>query len=826
MASPARPKTPERGAVPLTDYQRASVMDPARFLFELWARQTGKSFSLALAAVDTTMETPPGWILLSRGERQSRQLIRTCATHARAYFKGAEILDEDYAVDEKRFRQLTLEFPNGGRIIGLPANPDTARGWSMNVGLDEFWIHKDAREIWAALFFTITRGYRIRIATTPMGKLHQAYKIWTDWTKRQADGDRNYSTRKITIHEAIAGGLALKDPLSGETLQDAEALRLALADDEIWAQEALCEILDEATAFLSYELIQGCEDDSIVGMPPWAVRLVEQAEERYREYLVSKIDQPVALEDLLAISKLSAIGQELYLGLDVGRRRDLSVIWLDDKIGSSLVTRAVIPMARTPFYIQQKVLWTLLERTPIRRACIDQTGIGAKLAEDAIDRFGAHRVEGIDFTAGNKEALAGGLRQVMEDRQTAIPVDPVIRNSFHSVKRIQTTTGHFRYDAERSEQTGHCYDRETELLTHSGWRRFDALTNEDEAATLHGDELAFERPTEIQRFQHRGMMVRVLNKQVDLLVTPNHRLWVRLPGAEHFGLIEADGLVGSTARVEFAKAARWIGSARESFTVGADTITAEAWLRFLGAFLAQGFTSTHHRVGIYGADRAGLAEILAPLPWSFWEEGRRSCPSRRVKCGSLWDELAPLGGQADRFVPRYVLDLPPSQLWSFWDGLFWGHGSRRPGWDFRTSSRRLADDVTEIALRLGMAARVRVWQPPAGGNNRRTMFLVNVNRYRLTPCVNRRRRSVTTEEYFGEVFCCTIPSGLLYVRRNGISVWCSNSDHFWAKALAVQAASGMVPWTLEGAGGTGIRRESADLGSYIGRGRAVPGGWL
>lgn len=455
MASPAPLNTPKKGAIPLTDYQRQSVMDRARFVFELWARQTGKSFGLSLAAVDSTIEEPPGWILLSRGERQSRELIGKCAIHAKAYGRAAEMLDEDYVIDEKHFRQLTLEFPNGGRIVGLPANPDTARGWSMNVGLDEFWIHKAAREIWSALFFTITRGYRIRVASTPMGKLHQAYKIWTDWNKRAAGGDANYSIRKITIHDAIAGGLELRDPVSGEILQDAEALRLALADDEIWAQEALCDILDEATAFLPFDLIQSCEDESILGMPAWAVRLVEQAEARHREYLLTHTDLPVDLEDILDISKLSAIGRELYLGLDVGRRRDLSVIWLDEKIGSTLIARAVIPMARTPFYVQQKVLWTLLEHTPIRRACIDQTGIGAKLAEDASDRFGAHRVEGVDFTAGNKEALAGGLRKVMEDRQTALPVDPVIRNSLHSVKRIQTTTGHFRYDAEKSEQTGH-----------------------------------------------------------------------------------------------------------------------------------------------------------------------------------------------------------------------------------------------------------------------------------------------------------------------------------------------------------------------------------
>lgn len=449
-------KTPKKGAIPLTDYQQASVMDPARFLFELWARQTGKSFGLSLAAMDNAVEEPPGWLLLSRGERQSRELIDKAKMHARAYGHAAEILDEDYVIDEKRFRQLSVELPNGARIIGLPANPDTARGWTMNVGLDEFWIHKDARAIWASLFFTVTRGYRIRIGTTPMGKLHHAYKLWTDWSARAAGGDTNYSVRKITIHDAIAQGLELRDPITGEVLHDAEALRIALADDEIWAQEALCEILDEATAYLTYELIQSCEDETIQATPPWVARLVEQAEAAYGDYRRSQVDATIDFEKILDLSKGSAfLGTEVYLGLDIGRKRDLTVLWLLNQIGSSLITLAAIPLARQPFYVQQKILFTILEHFPVRRACIDQTGLGMQLAESAADRFGAYRVEGITFSAANKEAMAGGLRPAMEDKRVAIPVEPMIRNSLHSVKRIPTTTGHFRFDAERSEQTGH-----------------------------------------------------------------------------------------------------------------------------------------------------------------------------------------------------------------------------------------------------------------------------------------------------------------------------------------------------------------------------------
>jgi phage FluMu gp28-like protein len=77
------------------------------------------------------------------------------------------------------------------------------------------------------------------------------------------------------------------------------------------------------------------------------------------------------------------------------------------------------------------------------------------MAEYCMNRFGAHRVEPVTFTPANKEALAEGIKRNFDDKKSAIPADATIRRSLHSVKRIPTSTGHFRFDAERSEETGH-----------------------------------------------------------------------------------------------------------------------------------------------------------------------------------------------------------------------------------------------------------------------------------------------------------------------------------------------------------------------------------
>jgi phage FluMu gp28-like protein len=434
--------------VPLTDYQRSAIADRARFRFRLQARQTGKSFQESLDGVLNAVETKQNWVWLSSGERASKELIEKGAMHARAIGAAASILQEDYVVDEGRFTSQVLRLP-GAKIVGLPANPATARGHSANVLLDEFAFHKDSRAIWTSLFPTITRGFRLTIATTPMGKQNKAYDVWTDWSQKAAAGDTQYSCRKVTIFDAVAGGLVLRDHLGGTITP--EELRLALGDDEAWAQEYLCEFLDEAAAWLSYDLIGSVEVEDLALAPDWAGALVGEAVEEHAAYLRTKADRPLdrgLLQDLRPV-------EPIFGGTDIGRRRDLTVHWPAVQLAALLRTLAVLELAKLPFRVQQRVLFHLLDLPGVRRWCIDATGIGAQLAEAAQERFGTWKIEAIDFSIASKEALAGAIKSRMEDRGLAIPINPVIRNSLHSVKRFQTSTGHFRFDAERSEATGH-----------------------------------------------------------------------------------------------------------------------------------------------------------------------------------------------------------------------------------------------------------------------------------------------------------------------------------------------------------------------------------
>lgn len=448
-------------AIELTQYQKNWVQDKSRFKIGVITRQGGKSFGTSLEAVLDCYERKTKWVFLSAGERQSKELMATAAMHARAINLAVEQIESEFHAEDKDrtvYKQLEIVFPNGSRIIGLPANPDTARGHSAHILLDEFAFHKDSHAIWKALFPTVTRGYKIRIISTFKGKSNKFYELFFSApTRHRFDGpdfthvgDRGgWAKHIIDIHQAVEMGLSLKDD-EGHPCEP-EDLRLALNDDDAWEEEFECVPSDEASAFLSHELISTVEDVRLERTPSWVTRLIEAAEENYAAYKRTKIEPSLPLHIL---QNVEFIG-ELFAGFDVGRKKDLSVIWVDQKINHVLRSLAIIDLKQKPFFVQKQVLFTLLKQSAVRRVCIDETGIGAQMAEEAEDLFGSQRVECIPFTAGNKETLAVGLKNNFEDKASEIPADNIIRNSLHSVKKYPTATKHFRFDAERTDATGH-----------------------------------------------------------------------------------------------------------------------------------------------------------------------------------------------------------------------------------------------------------------------------------------------------------------------------------------------------------------------------------
>ena len=432
----ARPKTPQSKSI-LLPYQQRWLNDRSQKKIWLAARQIGKSFALSMEAVAEGLERKCNNLILSSSERQSREVMQKVFSHLR-YLK---VRSSDLIAAETASKTET-GLPNGSRIISLPANPDTVRGFSGNVFLDEFAFHRDADSIWRAIYPTVTRGYKVRISSTANGKNNMFYSIWNG-------GD--FSKHETSIYEARTQGLDV----------DIEALRRGIADPDAWAQEYECRFVDEATAFITYEMITACEDEG--ASKGWADGAMAGSRSASLSNSAPHLSRGLSADTTPRLGKAPLHGNqpssapgEFYLGMDVARKGDLTIFWLWEKVGDVFWTRMVKEMRNTPFAVQREFLYGLLDgqnMIRIRRACIDASGLGAQLAEEAITRFGPV-VEAVTFTGKVKEDLAVTLRRRFEDRQVRIPADRDIREDLHSVKKFTTSAGNIRFDAERTDM-GH-----------------------------------------------------------------------------------------------------------------------------------------------------------------------------------------------------------------------------------------------------------------------------------------------------------------------------------------------------------------------------------
>ena len=398
-------------------YQRAWIDDAARFKIGMFARQTGKTFSTGAEAVDDCIQAEIAgrrarWVILSRGERQAGEMMdEVIKPVTKAYYavyegllKGDPRFSEGawLGEDAARYRALDVTFPGGSRITALPANPDTARGFSANVILDEFAFHRDSRAIWKALFPVISKGgQKLRVISTPNGKGNKFYELMTGDDGREKGGA--WSRHRVDIYEAVAQGLD----------RDIAQLRAGMADPDAWAQEFELQWLDEASAWLSYDLIAGAEH-AAAGDP-----------------------------GLYA-------GGPCFVGVDIARRADLFVIWVAEAVGDVLWTREVVAGRRMSFAEQDAALDAVMTRYRVVRCAMDQTGMGEKPVEDAQRRHGEARVEGVIFSQARKLDLATALKARLEDRTLRLPAgDPALRADLHAVRNQPGLTGAPRLIADR-----------------------------------------------------------------------------------------------------------------------------------------------------------------------------------------------------------------------------------------------------------------------------------------------------------------------------------------------------------------------------------------
>jgi hypothetical protein len=203
-------------------------------------RQWGKSTIAAAKAVHQAVSNPESLsVVVSPTARQSAELVRKAAQFTRRLgirSKG----DGD--------NEISLLFPNGSRIIGLPGTEATIRGFSaVSLLLVDEAARVDDQLYKAVRPMLAVSGGSLWLMSTPFGKRGFFYEAWTKgpWERicvpatecprikpefleeeRAAMGDRWFQQEYLCHFTDAVSGLFDRDLLERSISYDFEPLRL------------------------------------------------------------------------------------------------------------------------------------------------------------------------------------------------------------------------------------------------------------------------------------------------------------------------------------------------------------------------------------------------------------------------------------------------------------------------------------------------------------------------------------------------------------------------------------------------------------------------
>lgn len=419
----------------LRAYQQRWIDDDTRFKVAVKSARIGYSFATAYRRVEKSLtHTGRTTTVLSASKAQSIEFVETAAKLVQLMGSTAQhVANEDFVDNIGRIEaiQSKITFPNGSRIIALPANPRTARGYPGDAVLDEFAHHEDSYAIFAAVFRQVALGNSLEVLSTPNGEQGKFYDIARQLGLDMGVAPSVLPVRKdgwsghwVDVYAAVREGCPI----------NIEEMRIGLNDQDTWDQEFCCVFLKSTGAWLTLDLIAMCEEP-----------------EMDCELIMLGPDSPDDALDQV-VGKLRMSNQH-FAGIDVGRDHDATTVWLDEQVGDVSWTRAVVWIYGTPFPKQVRLLNPLVKHTS--RTAIDRTGMGVALV-DGLEEKNPGRIMGVSFAGSNddgvrmKTDLAIRIKKKLERRASRLPYSPQIRTELLAIKREATASG-VTFDAPRIE---------------------------------------------------------------------------------------------------------------------------------------------------------------------------------------------------------------------------------------------------------------------------------------------------------------------------------------------------------------------------------------
>lgn len=317
-----------------------------------------------------------------------------------------------------------------------------------------------------------------------------------------------------------------------------------------------------------------------------------------------------------------------------------------------------------------------------------------------------------------------------------------------------------------------CVDGDTEVATREGWKRIAEVTINDDVLSLHPitKDAQFSKPLKVHKYDHDGAMVSIRHRNVDMLITMNHRVAYLTQKTEELRFTEASKLLGDYRGRIHVPSCGVIDQPENG--IGDDEIRLAAWILTDGNIEGRAIYQSKPEM------IQRIRDLLSRMALGFSE---RSRPSKtREICGvklkkeplpqttfSLHASVEPMIRKlqlvSKKRLPSWVFSLSKRQFDLFLEEIILGDGSRHKY--SKTSmmvygTKDLLDSLQLACVMYGYRAMLS--KRKRNGDD--SYYCLNIVE-RAGISFNKDCAEVVPHN--GSVYCLTMASANFFARRNG-----------------------------------------------------------
>ena len=337
----------------------------------------------------------------------------------------------------------------------------------------------------------------------------------------------------------------------------------------------------------------------------------------------------------------------------------------------------------------------------------------------------------------------------------------------------------------------HCFDEQTEVLCEiDGFKKFlpwkTALECKPKIANYHKNgKITFEYPINwiVNKIENEEL-VEIKSQRISAVVTKGHRLWVgsRKSKGDCWEIIKAEDLLSEHTQKRF-----------KTFGYYTGTETLGKLSNLIGFFIGDGTLVKKGNQAIFHLKKERkikyLTTILKDLKISYelrpYSDGTTNIILRDYL--DLFKSCYADDGQ--KTIPKIIHNATLDSFIGFLDGLWNSDGSTDKGYltVFNTSSEYVANTICTLASIHGMRINFKSSYDRKSDKHKKMFKLTNCTE--TSPIIRKDKHPAKIIKYTGNVYCATVSTGLLVVRRNGLVHISGNCEFMTHRVFSRNASS-------------------------------------